>query len=246
MIRWITAFVDMPADTFDAGTRFWEQVTNSRRSAARGASGEFATLVPADGDAHLRVQRIDAGPPGVHLDLHVDDVEQAAAAAVALGATEVRGGEYRTLHTPGGYGFCIVRHMGAITRTSPDAALGAPIRVDQLTLDLPADRHDADLAFWQRLTGWPVEPGSRPEFHVLSGPAEMPLRLLLQRTESDGPIGAHLDLACGPAVPLLAAAHVRLGARVEQDRLPWTTLQAPSGHRYCLTPRDPTTGRRPV
>ena len=89
-VRWLTVFLDFPAASFGAGVAFWREVTGSGLSPRRGAAGEFATLLPADGDAYLRVQRVAGGSGGHHLDLHVDpalaSVEQAAERAVALGA----------------------------------------------------------------------------------------------------------------------------------------------------------------
>jgi Glyoxalase-like domain len=57
-VRWLTVFLDFPADSFGAGVAFWREVTGSGLSPLRGAAGEFATLLPTDGDAYLRVQRI--------------------------------------------------------------------------------------------------------------------------------------------------------------------------------------------
>src|SRR5689334_15301485 len=89
-VRWLTVFLDFPADSFGARVAFWREVTGSTLSPFRGAAGEFATLLPADGDAYLRVQRVAGRSGGHHLDLHVDpalaSVEQAAERAVALGA----------------------------------------------------------------------------------------------------------------------------------------------------------------
>ena len=86
-VRWLTVFLDFPAGSFGAGVAFWREVTGSGLSPLRGAAGEFATLLPADGDAYLRVQRVAGGSGGHHLDLHVDpalaSVEQAAERAVA-------------------------------------------------------------------------------------------------------------------------------------------------------------------
>ena len=79
-VVWLTAFVDRPADRFDAAAAFWATVTESVVSPARGADGEFVTLAPADGDANLRLQRVGTGG-GIHLDLHVDDVSAAVARA---------------------------------------------------------------------------------------------------------------------------------------------------------------------
>jgi hypothetical protein len=85
-IRWTTAFLDLPPATHAVGTRFWQTVTAGTPSAPRGDAGQFATLLPADGEAFLRVQRLDEGPR-VHLDLHVDDLAAEVSRAVGLGAT---------------------------------------------------------------------------------------------------------------------------------------------------------------
>ena len=57
-IHWLTAFIDLPIDGFDRGAAFWQRVTESRISAPRGADDQFVTLIPPDGHAYLRVQRI--------------------------------------------------------------------------------------------------------------------------------------------------------------------------------------------
>ncbi len=69
-IGWLTAFVDRDGVTFNEAVRFWLAATGSTLSTPRGDHTEFATLVPFDGDAYLRVQRVDVGG-GSHLDLHV-------------------------------------------------------------------------------------------------------------------------------------------------------------------------------
>jgi hypothetical protein len=48
-VRWLTVFLDFPAGSFGAGVAFWAEVTGSTLSPFRGAAGEFATLLPADG-----------------------------------------------------------------------------------------------------------------------------------------------------------------------------------------------------
>ncbi|MGH3293660.1 MAG: hypothetical protein ACRDP7_17815, partial [Trebonia sp.] len=60
-LRWLTIFLDFPAGSFDDGVAFWREVTGYGLSPARGADGEFATLLPPAGDAYLRVQRIADG-----------------------------------------------------------------------------------------------------------------------------------------------------------------------------------------
>ena len=44
--RWLTIFLDFPAGSFDPGVAFWGAVTGYGLSAARGADGQFATLMP--------------------------------------------------------------------------------------------------------------------------------------------------------------------------------------------------------
>ena len=55
-VRWITGFVDRPAETFDACEAFWLAVHDATLSPRRGDADQFATLVPPDGDAFLRIQ----------------------------------------------------------------------------------------------------------------------------------------------------------------------------------------------
>jgi hypothetical protein len=52
-ISWLTGFLDFPADVFEAGRDFWLEVTGYPLSAPRGPRGDFATLIPADGDPYL-------------------------------------------------------------------------------------------------------------------------------------------------------------------------------------------------
>jgi len=127
-VRWLTVFLDFPADSFGARVAFWREVTGSTLSPFRGAAGEFATLLPADGDAYLRVQRVAGRSGGHHLDLHVDpalaSVEQAAERAVALGAKVL----HRELGlvisaSPGGFTFCLVRWHG-------EHSVPRPVRLD--------------------------------------------------------------------------------------------------------------------
>ncbi len=249
MIRWMTAFVDMPSDAFDAGVAFWERVTGCERSAPRGEFQQFATLQPADGDGYLRVQRTQDGSAKIHLDLHVDDVAAAAQAAVHLGASEVADFGYRIMRSPSGFVFCFVPHRGECERPAPFASAAGTSRVDQMALDIPFAAFPAEALFWAGLTGWARHAASRPEFEVLARPPELPLRVLLHRLGAgDGrrETTAHLDVACGADVDGLVAAHVAGGAVVEREEERWTTLRDPAGLPYCLTARDPWTGVLPA
>ena len=89
-IKWLTAFIDLPAERFDAGSLFWTTVTGSTTSGFRGPAQEFATLLPADGDPYLRVQQLRAGRGGIHLALYTDRVAVLVRDAAGLGARTVR------------------------------------------------------------------------------------------------------------------------------------------------------------
>lgn len=250
MIVWTTAFLDGPADGWAATLAHWQAVTAGTLSAFRGPDEEFVTVLPPTGDAFLRAQRTRSGPPGVHLDLHVPDVRAAADVAVALGAREVAASGHVVLTSPGGMPFCFVRPGEHGHRPAPRrwlAAAGAAPHtslVDQYAIDVPADRWAAEAAFWPALTGWAPRPAASAATLVpLERPAGLPLRILLQRLdEPTGPARAHLDVACDDR-DAETARHVALGARVERVRERWTVLVDPAGRRYCLTDRDPVTGR---
>lgn len=246
-VRWTTAFLDVEPAEVAAAAAFWCDVTGSSVSARRGDRGEFATLVPPDGDACLRMQDLVAGPGRCHLDLHVDDVAVAAEQAIALGA-DVRAdrrGPIVVLASPGGFAFCLVRHHGEARRPTPVAWPGRHRGlVDQICLDVPAPVSEAEGLFWASLSGWELHRGSRPEFSYLVRPVGLPLRLMLQRLDESAPgqpVAAHVDLACDD-VGAEVARHLVLGARVVRRTEFWVTLADPAGRHYCVTRRDPDTG----
>jgi Glyoxalase-like domain len=187
---WLTAFLDTPVARAAAAERFWLAVTATTLSPRRGV---FATLVPAAGDAYLRVQAVGDGPARAHLDLHVADVAAARRAAVALGA---RPAGAPALRSPAGLPFCLVTWHGERVRPAPVRWPGGQRSlVDQLCLDIPGAGFDAEADFWAALTGWARRsiPGS--DFDFLVRPDGMPLRLLLQRTGARA-AGMHVDMAC--------------------------------------------------
>ena len=246
-LLWVSAFLDLPADDIEVGSRFWADVTGFEMSPWRGDHDEFATLVPADGDDYLRVQRTGGTEPGIHLDLHVDDVEQATAEAVALGASLVDRSPHgcTVLSSPGGLTFCFVTHR-ASRRPAPRDWGGHRSLVDQVCLDVPGTHHEREVTFWERLTGWQKRASSVSlEFCSLARPDGVPLRFLLQRLgRSDGHVTAHLDLACDD-IPAEVDRHEHLGARVAGRFDHWTVLHCPAGSAYCITGRDPQTGLVP-
>lgn len=246
---WITAFLDYSADGFDDGLRFWSTLTAYDVSPRRGEVDEFATLVPRDGDAFLRVQRLGGGGDRIHLDLHVSDPRAAADRAVGLGATEVADladDGYVVMRSPGGFDFCFVDHPAGVRPAPSTWSGGHSSLADQVCLDIPASSYDSERAFWRDITGWEERTSSvSTDFASLLRPEGQPVRLLLQRLgEQAGPVRAHLDWATTDR-PAETERHVAVGATVEDVRQFWTVLTDPLGRRYCITDRDPETGVPP-
>jgi hypothetical protein len=252
-IRWLTIFLDFPAQDFGTGVAFWREITGSGVSPCRGTDGEFATLLPSHGDPWLRVQRVLDGPGGCHLDLHLDadaaELADTAARAVSLGAqVQHHSDGLVILDSPGRFRFCLVCwHQ---ERTVPDpVALGqeGTSRADQLCLDIPPGAFDRECAFWAALTGWDLRMGVRPEFAFLERPQGMPARLLLQRRAAageDDDVTGHIDFACADPTRL-AHRHVASGAQVIAPFPFGVTMADPTERLYCLTMRDPVTGKLP-
>jgi hypothetical protein len=247
-IRWLTAFLDFPAEQFGAEVTFWRAIAGSTVSPPRGEHREFASLEPFNGDPHLRVQRVDAGPGGIHLDLHVDDPRSATAEAIALGATVVRdhaGPAYMSLASPAGFVFCLVEWQGESVRSRPIRWPGDTISIiDQVCIDIPRELHEREVAFWTRFTGMPTEPTSRPELLRLRRDHALAIGILLQRNGPDDEATVatgHLDLAA-TAVEDEVARHEDWGARVVEEFPTWTVMSDPVGRRYCITSRNPRTG----
>ncbi|SDD50704.1 VOC family protein [Nocardioides lianchengensis] len=242
---WLTAFLDLTPEDHTAAVQHWRGVTGHGLSKPRGDHGEFASYLPPGADVHLKVQRLEAGPSGVHLDLHVPAVAPAVEDAVGLGARLVADHGYAVLSSPGGFGFCFVTERAAV-RAAPASWPGGPTgrghrsSVDQVCLDVPPDLWEAELEFWRRLTGWSARIGGREFVHLLRPPA-MAVRILLQRLDDPQPaVTGHVDLACTDRAAE-TARHVALGAEVLAVHDEWTVLRPPAGPEYCLTDRDPGT-----
>ncbi|WP_432178183.1 VOC family protein [Streptomyces sp. NBC_00063] len=240
VIRWVYAFIDRPQGHFGAACDFWTRVTGTRLSAPRGDRDEFATLLPADpADPYLKAQAV-AGPGGAHLDFAVDDLARAVVLARRLGATPVHTEDgLEVLRSPGGQLFCLVpwsgEHRCPAPVTAPD---GSTSRLDQVCVDLAPEVYEAEIDFWTTFTGWTSTPGTLPEFHTIRPPAELPVRILLQRLTAPRPTGAHLDLACTD-IEATRTWHESLGATLRSRGAHWLVLQDPSATTYCLTSRPP-------
>ncbi|MFG2502791.1 VOC family protein [Streptomyces sp. NPDC048441] len=248
-IQWVYAFVDRPKDRFGQAHAFWAAVTGTRLSAFRGEDGQFVTLSPDEpdegADACLKAQAVE-GPGGAHLDFAVEDVAAKAREARALGATAVFAEDgLEVLRSPGSQLFCVVRWEGERVRPGPVVAQdGTTSRLDQVCLDVPPGVWEAEKTFWAAFTGWSSCAGSRPEFHLVEPTPKLPIRILLQRLDSDGPAGAHLDFSCSD-LDADRVRHEGHGAEAVWRGPHWIVMRDPAGGTYCLTIRDPETGGLP-
>ncbi len=225
MVSWLSAFLDLPPADFDAGVAFWRGVTGYGLSESRGDHDEFATLRPSEGNAFLRVQRLDDGPGGVHVDVH-------------------RPGQPFEVHSsPGGFAYCLVPGEPGERPAPATWPGGHRSIVDQVCLDIPPALYDEECEFWRDLTGWELRGSSvHPDFRHLARPEGQPIRVLLQRLLDDQPrVTAHLDLATDDR-ETETRRHEALGATVLGVHEWWTVLRDPAGSRYCITDRDPDTG----
>ncbi|WP_405882399.1 VOC family protein [Streptomyces sp. NBC_01384] len=248
-IRWTYAFIDRPRKDFARACDFWTAVTGTKPSAPRGDQDEFVTLLPDGTDPCLKAQGIDTGEGGAHLDLAVEDVPALVESARRLGAEVVADHDdegWAVLRSPGGQLFCAVGRHGESARPPViQGPTGATSRLDQVCVDVPPARYEAEVAFWSALTGWESRPGALPEFHLVKPPAGLPVRILLQRLGTAGPASAHLDLACSD-IEAVRAHHEGLGATAVSRGARWIVMRDPVGGTYCLTGRDPETGGLPA
>ncbi|MBS2535944.1 hypothetical protein KGQ20_24580 [Catenulispora sp. NF23] len=241
MLKWAWAFIDRPEPAFGRSARFWTAVTGTTLSARRGVRGEFATLLPAEGngDASLKVQGVLSGN-GAHVDLEFDDFQAAVARAVELGGAVVeRDDEWAYVTSPSGYGLCVTAWHGA-TRVprpivEPD---GTRSRLEQVSIDVAPSAYDAEVAFWSGLTGLDVVPSrSWPEFSWLESTG-LPVTVLFQRIGEERATSAHLDMSSSNP-DSSRAWHESLGARFVERGAGWLVMRDPGGGIYCLAdPED--------
>lgn len=240
---WFHLFLDVPRSRWKEGVEFWSAATGWALSPSRGEDGQFVTLVPQEGDAWLKMQAID-GEPRIHVDLDALDREAAVERSVSHGARPAWTYDgVPVMRSPGGLLFCHTLAEGP----APSFARSEPSRVlDQVCIDIPRSRWEQEVAFWAAVTGRTPEKATTPQFVRLADPdPHAGLRILLQRLEDeDGEVGAHPDLAVADRAAE-TCHHEALGAETVGVFEWWTVLRAPYGQVYCLTDRDPLTGRVP-
>ncbi|MFD7074426.1 VOC family protein [Nocardioides sp. NPDC059952] len=239
---WFHLFLDVPREQWEEAVGFWSAATGWALSAPRGEDGQFLTLVPQEGDAWLKMQAIADTTPRIHLDLDAFDRAVAVERSESSGASPAWTYEdVPVMRSPGGLLFCHTLPEGS----HPHFARSEPERVlDQVCIDIPRSRWAQEVAFWAEVTGRTPEPAKTPEFVRLADPdPHGGLRILLQRLEDeDGEVRAHPDLAVAHRATE-TCRHEALGAETVGVFEWWTVMRAPYGQIYCLTDRDPVTGR---
>ena len=223
---WVSAFLNFADSDYDAGVALWRELTGYPLSEDIG---------------FLSARRLDSGPSGVHLDVHVPDVSAAVGQVRGLGATIDEGDERLVGRSPGGLSFRLVGDAADNTSVPSQWPGGHTSVVDQISIDIPQEHWETESAFWAALTGWESQtiPGLS-EYAFLIRPPSAPLRLILQKLgEPTGAVRAHIDWAVSDR-PAETQRHVAAGARVLEVNPIWTVLDGVV--TYCVTDRDPATG----
>jgi len=108
-------------------------------------------------------------------------------------------------------------------------------RLGKIVIDVPADDHDRELAFWEAATGRPMARfDQHPEYHgaALHG---QDIWLLIQRLD-EGPGRVHVDIHTDDLAAEVSRLE-RLGAqRVQQATCPWEVMRDPAGLPFCVIP----------
>ena len=109
-------------------------------------------------------------------------------------------------------------------------------RISRVVVDVPADVHDATLAFWGGALGTPFTAARQnPEFHWALLPGEGNA-MLVQRL-GDGPARLHLDIHTTDRAAEVARLQ-RLGASIVDDSGHWAIMRDPAGLIFCVVPDE--------
>ena len=240
-MAWLHAVIDVPAHEHAAAAQFWERVLGWPLGPPWEGHPELSSFEPPEGAAYVHLQRTD-GPRRVHVDVEVDDPDAAERRAVELGAERVAHHDrWRTLRSPGGLLFCLLRAGEADAPEAVTWPEGHRSRMVQVCIDAPQGVHDREVEFWRTLLGGRfVESQAREFAGKWHDDAGSPLQLLFQRLdEEEGPVRAHLDHGTDDL-----SAEVRrvlaLGATdVGAGHGGWHVLKDDGGMTFCVTANPP-------
>ncbi len=111
--------------------------------------------------------------------------------------------------------------------------------IAMVVIDVPADGHEQELAFWQTATGQSLRHSEQfPEYHgaKLHGQS---LGFLVQRL-SDGPARVHLDIHTDNLEAEVARLEQAGAVRVQEVN-GWWVMRDPAGLPFCVIPEEPGT-----
>jgi len=239
-MSWVHAVIDVPDDRLARTAEFWGRASGWPAGEPWPTHPELRSFEPPSGTPYLHLQRI-VGPPRVHLDIESETPGDTVERAVELGAEPM--GEqdrWRTLRSPGGLPFCVLR-AGRHRSPGPVAFRdGHRARIVQVCIDSPRSVRDTEVAFWRRLLPgrWVGSPAAEftGKWHDDAG---SPLQLLFQRLdEVSGPVRAHLDQGTDdPAAEVCRL--VELGAADIGPGRGWHVLRDVAGLPFCVTANSP-------
>jgi predicted enzyme related to lactoylglutathione lyase len=111
-------------------------------------------------------------------------------------------------------------------------------RLSKIVIDIPADDHDRELAFWAAAVGQPLTQfEAHPEYHGTELYREG-FGLLTQRLEGQEPARVHLDIHTDDLAAELARLEA-LGAERVQQVHAWWIMRDPAGLLFCVIPSPP-------
>jgi predicted enzyme related to lactoylglutathione lyase len=227
--------IDVPGARLDDTLTFWAEALSA---APRRAPGGFVHLDLATAVPEVHVQPIGDDHARYHLDLEADDLDAEAARLVGLGAREVRRDPvgYVVLEDPAGLLLCVIAPEAAEPAPRAPQAPGRG-HLDGVSLDVPGDDLDAEVAFWAAALDAavePAEPSSGTRLRGVRGPDGAPLGLEIRPVDASARYRVELSAqhVRAEAARLEAAGAARvagIGTGV--------TLADPAGNLLCVVPR---------
>jgi hypothetical protein len=239
-MSWLHAVIDVPSDQHAAAVTFWSGALGWPIGQPWQDHQELRSFEPPAGTPYVHVQQID-GPPRQHVDLESATPDETVAQAVALGAVLLgENDRWRTLRSPGGLPFCVLRGTGQEPPSPVAFPDGHRVRAVQVCLDSPRSAHAGEVAFWRAvLPGRWVSSGDAGFAGKWHDDQGSPLQLLFQELrESDGSVRAHLDLGTDD-LPAEVGRLLELGAADVGPGRGWHVLRDAVGQLFCVTENSP-------
>ncbi|MFV2174063.1 VOC family protein [Actinomadura sp. LOL_016] len=115
-----TIVIDVPSDVHAQTVAFWSAAIGATPQATR--MRNYHILQDAAPPNRIVVQDVGSGKPGVHFDIHTDDLDAEIERLVACGATVVdrswadHPGSWVIMRDPAGMEFCVVAALTELRR----------------------------------------------------------------------------------------------------------------------------------